>query len=161
MSSGARQVLVVGYGNDLRGDDALGPRVAEAVAGCSWPHVEAVAVQQLLPELAERVARFAHVVFADADPHASRVALEPLSAGVSGCSLGHALGPAELLGLVQQCYAAKPQGWLLRLPGRDFAFGRSPASRHAPVVAEAVRLLADFVSRLPALASSQPGAKQG
>jgi hydrogenase maturation protease len=160
MSSGERQVLVVGYGNDLRGDDALGPRVAEAVAECSWPQVEAVAVRQLLPELAERVARCAHVIFADADPDAFRVALEPLPAGSGGCTLGHALGPAELLELVQQCYAAKPQGWLLRLPGRDFAFGRSPASRHTPVVAEAVRLVADFVSRLPALASPRAGAKQ-
>ena len=26
-------LLVIGYGNTLRGDDGLGPRVAEAVAG--------------------------------------------------------------------------------------------------------------------------------
>jgi Ni,Fe-hydrogenase maturation factor len=27
-----RSVLVIGYGNELRGDDAAGPRVARAVA---------------------------------------------------------------------------------------------------------------------------------
>jgi hydrogenase maturation protease len=47
------QVLVLGYGNTLRRDDAVGPLAAEAVAGWGRPGVLALALPQLLPELAE------------------------------------------------------------------------------------------------------------
>jgi len=59
--------LVVGYGNTLRGDDGVGPRVAELLA--ADPRLAGAVVlarHQLTPELAADIAEAALVVFIDA-----------------------------------------------------------------------------------------------
>jgi hydrogenase maturation protease len=48
-------LLVIGYGNELRSDDGVGPRVARAVAEWRLPGVEAIAVHQLTLELCARM----------------------------------------------------------------------------------------------------------
>ena len=59
-------ILVIGYGNTLRSDDGVGPRVAMAVASREWPGFNAIAVQQLTPELAEPLAAAELAIFVDA-----------------------------------------------------------------------------------------------
>src|SRR5690349_11507086 len=58
--------LVIGYGNDLRGDDAVGQRVAMAVARWRRPGVMAIAAHQLTPELATWLVRAKFAIFVDA-----------------------------------------------------------------------------------------------
>ena len=43
--------LVIGYGNELRGDDGLGPYIAARVEEQCLPHVRTLTVHQLTPEL--------------------------------------------------------------------------------------------------------------
>ena len=61
-------LLIIGYGNPLRGDDAFGYRAAEELQASFIDHREAVIlpVHQLTPELAADIARAARVVFIDA-----------------------------------------------------------------------------------------------
>ena len=62
-------VLVIGYGNPLRGDDGVGCIVAEEVAKrmCQPDsRVQVVACHQLNPEMAEAVADTQAVIFVDA-----------------------------------------------------------------------------------------------
>ena len=75
-------ILVIGYGNELRRDDGLGPRVAASLAG---PGVRALAVRQLTPELAEEVATARLVVFVDArvNPPAATVEVMPKACELS------------------------------------------------------------------------------
>src|ERR1044072_3449496 len=65
-STDTRDFLVIGYGNELRGDDGVGPRVARAVQQLSLPHVRVLVQHQLTPELAEDISRARAVVFVDA-----------------------------------------------------------------------------------------------
>jgi hydrogenase maturation protease len=58
--------LVIGFGNTLRSDDGVGPRVASVVAGWGLPGVVAIAVHQLGPELAEPLAEAGRAFFVDA-----------------------------------------------------------------------------------------------
>ena len=58
--------LVIGYGNELRRDDGLGPQAARAVAGWGMPGVLALSCHQLTPELAEIVADAEEALFIDA-----------------------------------------------------------------------------------------------
>jgi hydrogenase maturation protease len=51
------EVLVIGYGNTLRRDDAVGPLSAEEVSRWGRPGVVPLDLAQLLPELAERLSR--------------------------------------------------------------------------------------------------------
>jgi hydrogenase maturation protease len=65
MTSTAK-LLVIGYGNTLRGDDGVGPRVAEAVERLQLPGVRTLICQQLSPEHAEMISQAERVVFVDA-----------------------------------------------------------------------------------------------
>jgi len=124
-------VLVIGYGNRLRGDDAVGPLVAEAVAAWRLPGVETIAVHQLTPELAERLAEAGCAVFVDATTAASKVAGRRVRAGAAPSALGHALDPGGLLGLALQAFGRAPVAWLLTVPTGAFEVdaGLSPVAR--------------------------------
>ena len=50
------RALVIGYGNDLRGDDAIGQQVAKAIKDCCLSSVQSIAIHQLTPELAAPLA---------------------------------------------------------------------------------------------------------
>ena len=52
-----QKALIIGYGNTLRGDDAVGQAAAQALAGeAAIAGAETIACHQLTPELAERIA---------------------------------------------------------------------------------------------------------
>jgi hydrogenase maturation protease len=115
--------LVIGYGNELRRDDAVGPRVARAVVDWVLPEVEAVAVQQLLPELAERVARASEVLFVDAAADDRHVSFRLVESEQRAALLGHTGTPAELLALAAALYGRRPRAWVLTVPASDLGFG--------------------------------------
>ncbi len=58
--------LVIGYGNTLRGDDGVGPLVAEQVEAWNLPAVRSRVTHQLTPELAAEIAEVDLVFFVDA-----------------------------------------------------------------------------------------------
>ena len=140
--------LVIGYGNDLRGDDGIGPRVADAVAAWRRPGVETLALTQLTPEVAASLAAAERVVFVDADarPDAPAVALSPLAAAPGVAALTHGADPRALLALCQAVYARCPAAWLLTVPARRFDLG-APLSPEAEAgVAQALALLAAWLA---------------
>ncbi|MEW4568648.1 hydrogenase maturation protease [Tautonia sp. JC769] len=122
-----RPVLVIGFGNLLRGDDGVGPRVAEAVAGWNLSGVVALAVHQLLPELAESLSHARFVIFADADvgPPGGSVIVSPLAPRWSLHAIAHVSDPPVLLALAQALYGRCPPAILLRIPVRDVNVGCS------------------------------------
>ena len=125
-------LLVVGYGNELRSDDAVGPRVARAVAGWQRTGVGGIAVHQLTPEMAALLGETSVVVFVDAygESENGKVRLRPLEAG-PGAALRHTSDPRWLLALAEALYGRRPEAWLLTIPAADFGLGRrlSPAAR--------------------------------
>lgn len=65
--------LIIGYGNPLRGDDAVGFLAAERLSRTiADPGVTVLAVHQITPELAEPVSRARRVIFMDASVGAER-----------------------------------------------------------------------------------------
>ena len=50
------ELLVIGYGNSLRRDDGVGPRVAEAIEELNLPGVRTLVCQLLTPEFADPIA---------------------------------------------------------------------------------------------------------
>ena len=46
------ELLVIGYGNTLRRDDGVGPKVVEALATENLPGVQPLVCPQLTPEIA-------------------------------------------------------------------------------------------------------------
>lgn len=116
-------VLVIGYGNRLRGDDAVGPLVAEEVASWRWPGIETLTVHQLTPELALPLAGARRVVFVDAAMGAAAVTWRPVLPTATSPALGHVLEPGSLLGWAMRAFGQAPAAWLLTVPAKSFEVG--------------------------------------
>jgi hydrogenase maturation protease len=116
--------LVIGYGNTLRRDDGVGPKVAEAVAALALPGLSTLAVAQLTPELAEPIAQARCVVFVDAAMDAPReVQLRQLEPAASSQVMAHAAHPRTMLALARDVFGHAPEAWWLTVPAVDLGFG--------------------------------------
>lgn len=119
--------LVIGYGNTLHRDDAVGRLLAEEIAGWLLPDVRVISTHQLVVEIADEIAGAERVLFIDASlPSAigANARLKPLCATPSCAAAStHFVAPSDLIALAIQLYDASAQGWLLTMPGVDFAIG--------------------------------------
>jgi hydrogenase maturation protease len=143
-------VLVVGYGNPLRGDDGIGWRAAELLA--TDPRLAGARIlthHQLVPELAVDVSRASLVVLVDAaadgDPGSVSVRrIRPRP--VAPATLSHHLDPEALAGLAEDLYGVVPPIAVVSLAAGSFAEGdrlSGPVERALP---EVVEVVADVVS---------------
>ena len=116
-------ILVIGYGNPLRGDDGIGQQVAEAVEVWNVSHVRSIAVHQLTPELAAELSQVDCAIFVDACIDSNTLRIEELQPNSDSLSAnGHFLDPRSLLSLAAQLYGNVPQAWLIAVPGTTFEF---------------------------------------
>ena len=146
MNNAHQTVLVIGYGNDLRSDDAVGKRVAEAVATWKLPSVQALAVHQLTPELTVKLTDVDRAIFVDAytathDQQVQEVQVRPLKPVHTGGVAGHTGDPQSLLALTKALYSHCPQAWWVTIPGVNFEVGDSlslPAERGVAVALERI-----------------------
>jgi len=125
-------LLIIGYGNTLRRDDGVGPKVAEAVAALALPDVRTLACPLLTPELAEAVSQAHVVIFVDAAVDAPReVQLRTLAPAESSQVMAHAASPATLLALARDVFGHAPEAWWLTIPVEDLGIGEelSPLAR--------------------------------
>jgi hydrogenase maturation protease len=141
-------LLVIGYGNSLRGDDGAGPEAARLVGKLDLPGVTVIECHQLLPEHAEVISQVGRVVFIDA-----HVDLPPGRIEVGGVSVSenpqlgsHASDPESLLALSKALYDRVPEATLIAIPARDFELREGLSDLAADGVAQAI----DAVGRLHA-----------
>lgn len=120
-------LLIIGYGNPLRCDDAVGwlaaDRLLEHYDGDD--RVEVIPCQQLTPELAPRLAEAQAALFLDASATGApgtltRQALAPPDDTTLEL---HDLDPQALLGLAKQLYGHAPATTLLTVSGELFDHG--------------------------------------
>jgi hydrogenase maturation protease len=139
-------LLLIGYGNPLRCDDGVGPRVVEAIEELHLPQVRTLTCQQLSPEHAEPIARARTVVFVDAAVDAPKeVQLRPLEPNESSQLMAHAADPRTMLALARDVFGHCPEAWWLTIPAVKLGFGEelSPVARQGYEVAlEQIRTLA-------------------
>lgn len=143
-------VLVVGYGNSLRGDDGIGWHAARLLA--SDPRLagaRVLAQHQLVPELAVEVSRAALVVLVDAaadgDPGAVLVRrVQPRRTDPATWS--HHLDPESLAGLAKDLYGAVPPIVLVSVAAGSFAGGDRLSGALERALPEVVEAVADIVS---------------
>lgn len=137
------KILVLGYGNCLRGDDAAGPLAAEAIAAKVTSNVRVHVVHQLVPELAEPVAGVDLVVFIDAasDVPADAVfEVRTVSPAASFVGRGaHNADPAALLAAARDLFGNAPSALLLSIAAESFDFGAPPSARTQAGIEAGVR----------------------
>lgn len=136
----AADFLVIGYGNTLRGDDGVGPRVAEAIGKLNLSGVRTIVCQQLSPECADPVSRARTVVFVDAAVDAPReVQFRKLEPGESAQLMAHAADPRTLLALARDVFGHAPQAWWLTIPTVKLDFSETLTPEAQRGFAEAVK----------------------
>jgi hydrogenase maturation protease len=125
MRCAVADVLVIGYGNELRGDDGLGPLVAKGVASADISGVRVLIARQLLPEFAADLAQARLVVFVDASEAWSESGIEVRPLAVENVTdwCTHQADPRTLLALTQAIYGQTPEAWWLTVLGRNFELG--------------------------------------
>jgi hydrogenase maturation protease len=165
------RILIVGYGNTLRGDDGVGPRAAELLA--DDPRLVAAEVlqrHQLTPELATDIAEAALVVLVDASetgrpgeitvrrldgPSAGRVATAgpgSQAAGVAGGSAWtHQVDAESLLALARELWGATPAAFVVGVGVESMELG----DELSPAVELALPAVVDAVARI--VAEHRPG----
>jgi hydrogenase maturation protease len=127
--------LVVGVGNTLRGDDGVGARVLELLAGSTLCLRPALG---LVPELAADLAPHQRVVFVDADLAAREVCLEPLVAGDRDRL--HGFAPATLVSFARTLGFAG-EAWVCRVPVSSLEAGAPLTAAALASAEEAARLV--------------------
>jgi hydrogenase maturation protease len=128
------RILLIGFGNPGRRDDGLGPKLAESVERLAQPGVVVESDYQLTVEDAADLAKYAVVVFADAD----RAGPEPfwvkrIHPGPRRLSFSsHSISAEDVLGLAKDLFQAEPAAYLMGIRGYafdEFGEGLSPKAQ--------------------------------
>ena len=144
-------ILIIGYGNTLRGDDGVGPRVAEAVEKLRLSNVRTLICQQLSPEHADPISRAQSVIFVDAAMDAPmEVQLRPLEPGETSQLMAHAADPRTMLALARDVFGHAPAAWWLTIPAVKMEFGEELSP-------EAQRGCSEALEMIQSLCRSQAG----
>jgi len=147
------RVLVLGWGNPSRGDDALGPRLlerleAEAARRPDWREHGFLWDFQLQPEHALDLDGAAQVLFVDASTRApAPYSLTRVAPARDRSFTSHALSPQALLSVREDIAdAAAPDAWLLAIRGDAFELGATIGTAAHARLESATRLARDLLS---------------
>lgn len=136
--------LVIGYGNELRGDDGAGCRIGRTVESWDLPGTRVIVAHQLTPELAADLAEARFATFVDVYP-AQRlpapVELYPVRPADETATDPHVSRPDRLLALARTAYGRHPAGWVLAVPAYVFDLGETMSSRTESAIAQALATL--------------------
>jgi hydrogenase maturation protease len=141
-------VLVIGYGNPLRGDDGLGWAAAAALfRENKSPDVEVLPCHQLTPELASAMSGAEAVIFVDCAREGSPgdfrcVEIRP-EAGPG--TFTHGLTPSTLLSLTCELFGVCPHVYMLSVCGRCFEAGETLSPDVAAGLPELKRVLSELI----------------
>jgi hydrogenase maturation protease len=142
------ELLIIGYGNILRGDDGVGPRVAEMIGSMGLPGVRTLICQQLSPEHADPISRADAVVFVDAAVDApGEVQLRPLEPNESSQLMAHAADPRTMLALARDVFGHAPKAWWLTIPAVNVGFNESLSPETQRGFAEAAEMIQTLCRR--------------
>jgi hydrogenase maturation protease len=151
--------LVIGIGNRLRGDDGIGPAVADEIASWNLPGVKAIAVHQLVPELVAELEQAARVLFVDAavDLRDQSYAWKQVETALSPHPLGHHDTPENLLALTRDMMGRCPDAWLLAIAIACTDIGETLSPTAQRNIAAALPALRIWIERPARLSPDTPG----
>ena len=126
-SEDCKNAWIIGYGNDQRCDDGVGPYVIELLNNRLGKEagIKLAAYHQLQAELAEDLADAKLIIMIDAtadplSPEIQWVRIKPEGDKISHVT--HHCRPSFLMGLLELLYEARPPAWLVSVRGEDFSF---------------------------------------
>lgn len=145
----AGRVLVIGYGSPIRGDDAIGPLVADRlIEELESERIVVYSRHILTAELVGEVAEAGLVIFLDASVEGvpGEVRCRQITADPEATiSMAHFLDPRELLAWADALYGRTPEAHLITATGLTFDYAGYQLS---PTAAAAVPAMIDCTRQL-------------
>ncbi len=143
------QILVIGFGSPIRGDDALGPIAAERLEErISNEQVQIITRHVLTSELVAEVSEATLVIYIDAamEGPIGEVLCRPLvGTSDAAMNMAHFFDPRELLAWTRELYGQQPEAYLVSIRGVRYDFAKYKLSS---TVEGAVEPLLDQVCQL-------------
>ena len=140
-------------GNDVRGDDMLGPLLARRVEAMALGFVSVHSDFQFQVEHALDLPDDGLAIFVDAHCNQAEAVRFGEVGARQACAPGsHALSPEEVLGVAERIGRALPPAFVLSLRGRDFELGRPLSPSGQLVLGAGWGLLRALLAR-PSVAS--------
>ncbi len=138
-----RKNLVIGYGSPIRGDDALGPIVADRLQAASLPtNVTIIARHVLTADLLPDLLACERVIFIDAEIHGEpgEVYQRWLHPDHNHpAAMGHFLDPRELLTWAAVLYNHTPEALLVSTPAVSLDYAYCELSPMLAIAAQRVQ----------------------
>ncbi len=161
-----RSVLLFGYGNPSRGDDALGPAFIERIealqgAHPEWPKVDVLTDFQIQVEHALDLKGRDFVILADASVSAEPpFSFERVAPGGDAAYSTHIMLPQTLLAVYHTVTAqAPPPVYLLGIRGEHFELGEPLSAAAAANLESAVAFAVELLEKCNPEQRSEQGLK--
>ena len=140
------KLLVFGYGNPGRGDDALGPELVARVGKMQLAEIECQNDMQLQVEHVTDLDGCDQVLFVDADMScAEPFEFSQIGAAKDDSYTSHAMTPPALLHAYRQVYGMDaPPAFLLRIRGYDFGLGAALSDKASANLQAATKLVIGY-----------------
>jgi hydrogenase maturation protease len=121
MRKSMKKILLIGFGNPARGDDGLGPAIAQELEELSIEGLTVDADYQLTVEDAASVAEHEAVIFVDASVNGDEPYTFARVKSVRQESFSsHSVSPEGVLGLAEELFHAKSEAYMLAVRGYSF-----------------------------------------
>ena len=143
-------LTVFAWGNTARGDDAIGPILAEHLRTMNVPGLRVIEDHQLNIEHVTDLAECGAALFIDASIEIDEgCRLERIGPSKDGNFSTHAISPQALLNVYEQTTKEPaPEAWLLHVAAREFELGAEPGDVAKRAIEKAAGLL-DTVFETP------------
>jgi hydrogenase maturation protease len=141
------RLLVIGYGNPLRGDDGVGWQIADQLAKLADDSATILTVHQLTPELAEPMSGADLVVFIDAcyEGQPGTWTCETIQPEPNlSQTFTHYFTPANLLSYARATFNVRPKALLISVAGQSFNFSKELSPTLAAIVPEIVASVSEW-----------------
>lgn len=141
-------ILVIGYGNTLRGDDGVGCVVAQMLdMRLERSDISILVAHQLTPELVASIAEVSSVVFIDAreGDSAGTLRIEAVLPHLREDAFTHNVDPAGLMGAAHDWYSADVKGWLISITGIAFDYADRLSPQLTALLPQIVRDVEQFI----------------
>lgn len=144
--------LIIGCGDELRGDGAVGSLVAMTVDSWQLESANAIVVRWFSPELILRLAQTDYVIFIEPCPEencARTVQIQPVIPNRHAAEITYTeperYSPQMLMSLTCRVYGNCPRAWSFKIPTERSRYGERLSSTAKTGVDRAIRTIAQFL----------------
>lgn len=145
------RIIIIGYGNPLRGDDALGYHAAGRLSRMITDEdVAILTCHQLTPELAATICKYDVAVFVDAsvgDSPGTLTVTQIDPSHIPNRTFSHQLDPESVLICSKYLYGQVPESYLVTVTAESFGYMEDlsvPVRNRLPELTDAVLRIAGY-----------------